>query len=64
MIPARSCSISRAEPGTLAVSVELVADVSVGEGTGEGDEEGMVWATVRKKSSMYWREAGSYLCRS
>lgn len=37
------------------VSVEGVSVV------GDGDEEGMVWATVRKKSSMYCNEAGSYL---
>ncbi len=33
---------------------------SVDDATREGDEEGMVWATLRKKSSIYWREPGSY----
>lgn len=28
---------------------------------GEGEPEGMVWATVRKNSSMYWSDCGSYL---
>ena len=27
---------------------------------GDGEPEGMVWATVRKNSSMYWRDWGSY----
>lgn len=41
----------------MVVSVEGVSVV------GDGDEEGMVWATVRKKSSMYCNEVGSYyLC--
>ena len=34
--------------------------VSTGDAAGEGDEDGIVWATLRKNSSMYWREAGSY----
>ena len=31
-----------------------------GSEEGEGRLEGMDWATVRKNSSMYWRETGSY----
>ena len=52
-MPARSCSISFADPGIL-VSADGVS------ATGEEADEGIVWATVRKKSSMYWRDAGSY----
>lgn len=57
MIPARSCSTSGAGLGTASVTP---AKISVGEATGDGEEDGMVWATLRKKSSMYWSEAGSY----
>lgn len=52
-MPARSCNMSLADP-CMVVSVEGVSVV------GDGDEDGMVWATVRKKSSMYCNEAGSY----
>ena len=31
-----------------------------GDPVGDGDEEGMDCATPRKKSNIYWREAGSY----
>ena len=34
--------------------------VSTGDAAGEGVEDGIVCATLRKNSSMYWREAGSY----
>lgn len=36
--------------GTTSPSCDALADMSAG----------IVWATLRKKSNMYWREAGSY----
>lgn len=57
MIPARSCSTSGAGLGVASV---VTAEFSLGEATGDGEEDGMVWATLRKKSSMYCSEAGSY----
>ena len=44
--------MSRAELGS--AEVEGVSPV------GDGEPEGMVWATVRKNSSMYWSDNGSY----
>ena len=57
MIPARSCSTSGAGLGIASV---VTAEFSVGEAIGDGEEDGMVWATLRKKSSIYCSEAGSY----
>lgn len=53
-MPARSCNISRVE-----LYIESLASIS-GEPEGEGDADGIDCATVRKKSSMYWSELGSY----
>ena len=57
MIPARSCSMSRAELDEGSVDVPPASD---GEPLGDGEPDGMVWATVRKNSSMYWSDCGSY----
>jgi len=57
-MPARSCSMSRAE--LAEGSVELAGVSLVGEPRGEGEAEGIVCATERKNSSMYSRDLGSY----
>ncbi len=49
-MPARSWSMSRAELVEGSVEGAGVSDV------GEDEPDGMVWATVRKNSSMYWRD--------
>lgn len=56
-MPARSCNMSRVE-----LYIESLASIS-GEPEGEGDADGIDCATVRKKSSMYCSEFGSYYDR-
>ena len=59
-MPARSCSMSRVgfAPSLLMGSLLFWEE---GAGVSGVGDVGMVWATVRKKSSMYWSEWGSYL---
>ena len=60
-MPARSWSISRAEPGagTASRDEESLGDVSLVV-LGGVKPDGIVCATLRKNSSMYCREVGSY----
>lgn len=64
MIPARSWSMSRAEPAIEDSMAEVGWGVLGGSDDGDGVLEGMVCATLRKNSSMYCREAGSYWRKS
>lgn len=59
-MPARSWSMSRAEPAIDDSMADVGCGVLGGSDDGEGVLEGIVCATLRKNSSMYCRETGSY----